>query len=120
MLIKGTDVARRCVESKLSTAGLEKCIHSTKYIVKALKCGTTACCCSNTYQFGAIKTWVFVPHSHLVWSSVSIQDRERTLLVQTIKEKLNEMDCTMIQQNDRKKTRKAEVRNHEVRNHDRR
>ena len=43
------------------------------------------------YQLGAIKTWVYVPHSHSEWSSVSIEDEEWTLLMQIIKEKHNDM-----------------------------
>ena len=52
----------------------------------------------NSDDFGVIKTWVHVPYSHLRWSSVQIKDEEWTLLMHIIKENVNDMDCTMMQQ----------------------
>ena len=62
-----------------------------------------------SYAVGAMKTWVHVPHSHPGWSSVSIEDQELALLMQIIKENINDMGCTWTWAHDRSKAKQDKM-----------
>ena len=82
--------------SKLSTIGVGEVHPQYKHQCTHIEVLNDAMLSLNSYELGAVKTWVHVPHTD--WSNILVKEAEWIMLMQVMKDILNDLVCTVILQ----------------------